>query len=214
MIYFNSISFMPNAIAISLLMGVDTCIVVDSGHRNTFVAPVINYDIDPKCICHRGIGGLHLSKLLLECLKIKGMADEVMHNHLGGIHFWYPKIRIQLFTDFTLGGIHFWYPKIRIQLFTDFTLGGIHFWYQKIRIQLFTDFTLGGIHFWYPKIRIQLFTDFTALFLNLDYRGNSNILLCRSVDIEFLNFKNIEWRHFENLWVTAILATLHHSYLR
>ena len=69
--------FIPKPIGVSLYVGYDTCLVIESGANNTIVTPLVNQEVfEDRAQCKR-IGGIHISKWLLECIRVKNPMYEV-----------------------------------------------------------------------------------------------------------------------------------------
>ena len=72
-----SLCFIPKPIGVSLYVGYDTCLVIESGANNTIVTPLVNQEVfEARAQCKR-IGGIHISKWLLECIRVKNPMYEV-----------------------------------------------------------------------------------------------------------------------------------------
>ena len=67
--------FIPKSIAASLYIGNDTCLVVDSGSHNTVVTPIIEQSVHTAGVQHKILGGFHVTKRLVECIKVKGLDE-------------------------------------------------------------------------------------------------------------------------------------------
>lgn len=62
----------------ALYAAIDTCLVVDSGANNTTVTPVINQCVIRDAVRHVPVGGSHLTQLLLDCIRTKGLEINVI----------------------------------------------------------------------------------------------------------------------------------------
>jgi len=67
----------PKPIAVALYAAIETCLVVDSGANNTTVTPVINQRVITEAVRHVPVGGSHLTQLLLDCIRTKGIEINV-----------------------------------------------------------------------------------------------------------------------------------------
>ena len=64
---------MPKPIAVALYAVLDTCLVIDSGANNTVVSPLVNLEVIASAVKSVPIGGMHLSRLLFDCIRTKGI---------------------------------------------------------------------------------------------------------------------------------------------
>ena len=71
------VCFIPKAAATALYLGMDLCLVIDSGAHNTVVSPVVEQAVLSQGVVHKAIGGSHLTTQLMECLRAKGLDVEV-----------------------------------------------------------------------------------------------------------------------------------------
>jgi len=68
----------PKPIAVALYAALDTCLVIDSGANNTIISPLVNLELITSAIKCIPIGGMHLTRLLLDCLRTKGVDASVL----------------------------------------------------------------------------------------------------------------------------------------
>ena len=62
---------MPKPVAVALYTALDTCLVIDSGANNTVISPLVNLEVITDAVRCLPIGGTHLSRLLLDCIRTK-----------------------------------------------------------------------------------------------------------------------------------------------
>ena len=72
-----SLCFIPKPIGVSLYVGYETCLVIDSGAENTIVTPMVNQRVFDERAQYKRIGGIQISKWLLECVRAKHPQYEV-----------------------------------------------------------------------------------------------------------------------------------------
>lgn len=71
------VCFIPKPIAVALYAVLDTCLVIDSGANNTVISPLVNLEIISNAVKCIPIGGTHLTRLLLDCIRTKGIDASV-----------------------------------------------------------------------------------------------------------------------------------------
>jgi len=69
----------PKPIAVALYAALDTCLVIDSGANNTVISPLVNLELITSAVRSIPIGGTHLSRLLLDCIRAKGIDASVIY---------------------------------------------------------------------------------------------------------------------------------------
>ena len=74
------VCFVPKPIAVALYAVLDTCLVIDSGANNTVISPLVNLELITGAVRSIPIGGTHLSRLLLDCVRTKGIDAEVYNS--------------------------------------------------------------------------------------------------------------------------------------
>ena len=70
--------FIPKPVAVALYAVLDTCLVVDSGANNTVICPLVNLEVITSAVKYIPIGGTHLTRLLLDCIRTKGVDASVI----------------------------------------------------------------------------------------------------------------------------------------
>ena len=68
---------MPKPIAVALYAVLDTCLVIDSGANNTVMSPLVNLEVITSAVRSIPVGGTHLTRLLFECIRTKGIDASV-----------------------------------------------------------------------------------------------------------------------------------------
>ncbi|ELT91098.1 hypothetical protein CAPTEDRAFT_212009 [Capitella teleta] len=71
------VCFIPKAAATALYLGMDLCLVIDSGAQNTVVSAVVNQCVREDAVVHKCIGGSHATSTLMECLRGQGLDIEI-----------------------------------------------------------------------------------------------------------------------------------------
>ncbi|XP_067124832.1 actin, cytoplasmic-like [Centruroides vittatus] len=71
------ICFVNKALCIALLIGTETCLVVDSGASNTVVSVIVNNDVLFERTQHCQVGGTSISNYLAQVIKLKGFLNTV-----------------------------------------------------------------------------------------------------------------------------------------
>ena len=88
------VCFIPKPVAVALYAVLDTCLVIDSGANNTVISPLVNLEVITGAVKCIPIGGTHLTRLLLDCIRTKGVDASVIvfkslwqtHHHIHHHH--------------------------------------------------------------------------------------------------------------------------------
>jgi len=72
------VCFIPKPVAVALYAVLDTCLVIDSGANHTVISPLVNLEVITSAVKCIPIGGTHLTRLLLDCVRTKGVDAAVI----------------------------------------------------------------------------------------------------------------------------------------
>lgn len=71
------ICFLNKALATALLFGVGTCIVIDSGARNTVISVILEGVVQNHTVQHCPVGGTEIAQYLADAIKLSGLKNDV-----------------------------------------------------------------------------------------------------------------------------------------